>query len=107
MSGFSQREDAFENKFAFDQAKRFRAEARRDKLLAKWVGERAKMTPDELAKYTAEVIQSDLKTPGDADVLAKILGDLTKRGVSVTEAEVRAEMARCHQDAVEQTAREG
>ena len=51
MSGFSKREDAFENKFAFDAEKRFKAEARRNKMLAHWVGELAKMTPQQIADY--------------------------------------------------------
>ncbi len=107
MSGFSQREDALENKFAFDETKRFRAEARRNKLLAQWVGERAKMTADQIAAYATELIQSDLKTPGDADVLAKIVADLKSRGVTVSNDEVRTEMTRCYQVAAEQTAKEG
>ncbi|MSR69694.1 MAG: DUF1476 domain-containing protein [Phycisphaerales bacterium] len=107
MSGFSQREDALENKFAFDETKRFRAEARRNKLLAQWVGDRTKMSADEIAAYAVEIIQSDLKTPGDADVLAKVVADLKSRGVIVSNETVRNEMTRCYQAAAEQTAKEG
>ncbi|MSQ90536.1 MAG: DUF1476 domain-containing protein [Phycisphaerales bacterium] len=107
MTGFSDREDALENKFAFDEEKRFRAEARRNKLLAQWVGERCKMTADEVTKYAAELIQADLKTPGDADVLRKVVADLKSRGITVTDAEVRTEMSRCYQAAAKQTASEG
>ncbi len=107
MSGFSKREEGFENKLAFDAEKRFRAEARRNKLLAQWVGTRSNMTSDEVAKYTTELIQHDLKRPGDDDVLQKLLSDLKSRGVTVTAAEVRAEMARCSEAANEQTAKEG
>ncbi len=107
MSGFEERKDTLENKFAFDQEKRFRAEARRNKLLAQWVGERAKMTADEIAAYAAELIAFDLKTPGDADVLAKVTADLTSRGVTLSSAEVRTEMTRCYQIAAEKTANEG
>ena len=107
MTGFSDREDALENKFAFDEEKRFRAEARRNKLLAQWVGERAKMSTDDVTKYAAELIQADLKTPGDADVLQKIVGDLKARGIQVSDAEVRTEMTRCYQAAAERTANEG
>lgn len=107
MSGFAKREDAFENKFAFDAEKRFKVEARRNKLLAQWVGERAKMTPEHIAQYAAELIQHDLKKPGDADVLEKLMADLKSRGVTVSQAEVRAEMLRCVQIATEQTAKDG
>ncbi len=107
MSGFSKREDAFENKFAFDAEKRFKAEARRDKLLAQWVGERAKMTPEQIAQYAAELIGHDLKKPGDTDVLEKIVADLHARGVTVSQTEVRDEMTRCIRIASEQTAKDG
>lgn len=107
MSGFSKREDAFENKFAFDAEKRFKVEARRNKLLAQWIGDRAKMSADQIAQYAAELIQHDLKKPGDDDVLKKLAADLKARGVTVSETEVRAEMSRCVQIASEQTANEG
>lgn len=107
MSGFSKREDAFENKFAFDAEKRFKVEARRNKLLAQWVGDRAKMNAVQIAQYAAELIQHDLKKPGDDDVLKKLVADLKTRGITVSEAEVRAEMSRCVQIASEQTATEG
>ncbi|MSR45171.1 MAG: DUF1476 domain-containing protein [Phycisphaerales bacterium] len=107
MAGFSDREDALENKFAFDEEKRFRAEARRNKLLAAWVGQRTKLSPEETAQYAAELIQSDLKTPGDNDVLQKIVADLKAKGVVASDSEVRAEMTRCYQIAATQTASEG
>lgn len=106
MSGFSRREEGFENKFAFDEEKRFKAQARRNKLLAAWVGARAGMTPDQIAQYAQELIKHDLKAPGDADVQQKLLADLKARGVTVTPAEVRAEMTRCDKTACEQTASE-
>ncbi|MDA1262422.1 MAG: DUF1476 domain-containing protein [Planctomycetota bacterium] len=107
MSGFSKREDAFENKFAFDAEKRFKVEARRNKLLAQWVGQQAKMTPQQIEQYAVELIQHDLKKPGDADVLEKVIADLKIRGVTVSQTDARAEMSRCIQIASEQTANEG
>jgi hypothetical protein len=107
MSGFSKREDAFENKFAFDAEKRFKAEARRNKMLAHWVGELAKMTPQQITDYAAELIQHDLKKPGDDDVLQKLAADLKARGVTISLENIRVEMMRCIQVASEQTANEG
>jgi hypothetical protein len=101
MSGFSKREDAFENKFAFDAEKRFKAEARRNKMLAHWVGELA------IDEYVAELIQHDLKKPGDDDVLQKLAADLKARGVTISHEKIRVEMMRCIQVASEQTANEG
>ena len=40
MTTFDKREEAFEKKFAMDEELKFRAEARRNKLLAQWVAEK-------------------------------------------------------------------
>ena len=107
MSGFSQREDGFEKKFAFDAEKRFRATARRNKMLAAWIGERTSMTAAQVAQYAVELEAHDLKKPGDDDVAEKLVADLKSRGLTATTAEVRAEMSRCMSKAVETTANEG
>ncbi len=107
MSGFSKREDGFESLFAFDAEKRFKAEARRNKLLALWFGERAKLTPEQVAAYATELIQHDLKHPGDEDVAKKLMDDLKTRGVTTTTAEIRAEMSRCFKLAAEQISAAG
>ena len=39
MTTFDKRKDAFENKFAHDAQLRFKAEARRNKLLGHWAAE--------------------------------------------------------------------
>ncbi len=38
MTTFDEREKSFEKKFAMDQDLRFKAESRRNKLLAEWAG---------------------------------------------------------------------
>lgn len=94
-SGFNKREDSFEKKFAHDAELRFKVEARRNKMLAAWVGAKCNMTAEEIAQYTSELVRADLKTPGDMDVQHKIHADLKARGVHATEAEIRAEMEKC------------
>lgn len=107
MSGFSKREESFEKLFAFDAEKRFKAEARRNKLLAQWMGEKAKLTPEQVAAYATELIQHDLKTRGDEDVAMKLMDDLKTHGVNATTADIRAEMSRCFRLAAEQIAGDG
>lgn len=100
MSGMSDREKAFENKFAHDQELRFKAEARRNKLIGLWAaGLLGKADPDAYAK---EVVASDFEEAGDADVLRKLQADLSAGGVSVTDEELRAKMADFLAEAVEQ-----
>ena len=54
MSGMSDREKAFENKFAHDQELRFKAEARRNKLLGLWAAEKLGKAGAEAEAYAKE-----------------------------------------------------
>jgi len=90
MSGISDREKAFENKFAHDQEMGFKAEARRNKLIGLWAaGLLGKADADAYAK---EVVASDFEEAGDEDVLRKLRADLSAGGVSITDDELRAKM---------------
>jgi hypothetical protein len=92
MSSFDKRGDAFENKYALDESQKFKAEARRNKLLGLWTAERLGMSGDEAAAYAKEVVAADFEEAGDADVVRKVMGDLTAKGVAVTEPVIRAKM---------------
>lgn len=100
MSGMSDREKAFENKFAHDQELRFKAEARRNKLLGQWVG--GLLGKADVDAYAKEVIVSDFEEAGDEDVLRKVSADLKAGGVAVTEEEIRAKMRELLSVAAEQ-----
>lgn len=86
--GFSDRESAFENKFAHDAEMRFKILARRDKLFALWVAEILEKTGDETKDYVKDVIISDLEEPGDADILRKVIGDLDDANHLISEADL-------------------
>ena len=90
MTTFNDRERAFENKFAHDAEMQFKAEARRNKLVAYWAAELLRKTPEEAADYAKEVIKADFEEPGHEDVVRKVAGDL---GDKSSPEEVRAKMA--------------
>ncbi|MDH5531438.1 MAG: DUF1476 domain-containing protein [Paracoccaceae bacterium] len=90
MTTFDDRENAFESKYAHDEEMRFKAEARRNKLLGLWAAEHLGKTGDAAAAYAKEVVASDFEEAGDEDVYRKVSGDL---GNKVTEAVIRAKMA--------------
>ena len=69
------REDAYENKFAHDQELRFKAMARRNKLLGLWAAEKMGKTGDDAETYAKDVIVSDFQEVGEEDVFRKIRGD--------------------------------
>jgi hypothetical protein len=92
MTTFDERERAYEAHFALDQEQAFKAEARRDRLLGLWAGERMGLSGEELQAYVLSLMHVDLREPGDADVFQKVLADLAANGVECLPHELRARM---------------
>ena len=92
MNEFNKREEGFEKKFALDEELKFKAEARRNKLLGLWAAEKLGITGDAAGAYAKDVVAADFEEAGDNDVLHKVLKDLTAKGQAITERDVRAKM---------------
>lgn len=102
MSGINERGDAFENKFAHDEALKFKAEARRNKLLGVWAAGLMGKTGDAVDEYAKEVIKSDFEEAGDEDVFRKLRGDLDTAKVSISDDDIRNAMLGNMKKAIEQ-----
>jgi hypothetical protein len=102
MTTFDKREEGFEKKFAIDEEQKFKAEARRNRLLGLWAAEKLGVTGDAATAYAKEVVAADFEEAAHAGVLRKILGDLTAKGVAITEAQIRVKMDELMATAVEQ-----
>jgi hypothetical protein len=92
MTTFDDREQAFEKKFAHDQDLKFRAESRRNKLLAEWAAAKLGIMGTALEEYIKAVRRSDLEEKGDDDVFRKIRNDFDEGGVNIADAEIRKVM---------------
>jgi hypothetical protein len=92
MSSFDKREEGFEKKYALDEEQKFKAEARRNRLLGMWVAEKLGKAGDDAIAYAKEVVASDFEEAGDGDVVRKVLGDLTAKGIAMTEPQLRVKM---------------
>lgn len=92
MTTFDEREKAYEKKFALDQDLRFKAESRRNKMLAEWAAEKLGITGPALDEYVKAVRKADLAEKGDDDVLRKVKQDFTDKGIAVDDAEIRAKL---------------
>ncbi len=99
MTDFKDREQAFEAKFAHDEDMKFRATARRNRLLGEWAADKMGLTPEEREAYGKAVVQADFEEAGDEDVIRKVLGDLTSAGVDCDDATVRQAMHDLHIEA--------
>jgi hypothetical protein len=92
MTTFDKREEGFEKRFALDEEQKFKAEARRNRLLGLWAAEKLGMSGDAANAYAKEVVAADFEEAGDADVVAKVMGDLTAKSIAITEAQIRVKM---------------
>ncbi len=106
MSGFKKRKQDAENRFRHDQELEFKANARRNKLLGQWASELMGISGDAAEAYAKEVVISDFDRPGDDDVLEKVLGDFTDKGVDISTSKLRKEMDRLMDVAREQVRNE-
>jgi hypothetical protein len=92
MSSFDKREEGFEKKFAHDEELKFKAEARRNKLLGTWAAGKLGISGADADAYAKSVVAADFDEPGDADVFRKVRKDLDDKKVAITDAELRTMM---------------
>jgi hypothetical protein len=92
MTTFDKREDTFEKKFAHDEELRFKANARRNKLLGLWAAELLGLAGEKAQEYAKEVVRADFEEPGDEDVFRKIRKDLDSGNVDQSDHQIRRNM---------------
>ncbi len=89
MADFNSRREAFESKFAHDEALRFKAIARRNKLFGLWAARQLGRSGPEAETYADTVVIADFEEPGDDDIIRKVVSDLDTAGVPADEGQVR------------------
>ena len=99
-TSFDKREEGFEKKFAHDEELRFKAMARRNKLLGLWAAGVLGKEAAEAEAYAKEVVLADFEEAGDNDVLRKVAKDLEGKGID--EQQIRAKMNDLLAQAVQQ-----
>ena len=92
MTTFDKREEGFEKQFAHDEELKFKATARRDKLLGLWAAEKLGLAGAAAEAYAKEVVMADIEATGDHDMFGKIRKDLDAKGVSLSDHQIRRTM---------------
>ena len=102
MANMKDREEGFERKFAHDEELKFKATARRNKLLGLWAAEKLGKTGADADAYAKEVVTADFEEAGDDDVFRKVRGDFDKAGVTQSDHQIRRTMEELLAEAVKQ-----
>ena len=92
MTTFDKREEGFEKKFALDEELRFKANARRNRLLGMWAAGKMGLSGPDADAYAKEVVVADFEEAGDDDVFRKIRKDFDAKGVAQSDQEIRKTM---------------
>jgi hypothetical protein len=101
MTTFDEREKAYEKKFSMDQEFKFKAVARRNRLLAEWAAAKLGLSGAAVNDYIREIVRADLARPGDG-AYRKLKEDLEQSRVGVSDSELRNAMSELLQAAVRQ-----
>ena len=102
MTTFDKREEGFEKKFAHDEELRFKANARRNKLLGLWAAEKLGLTGPAAEAYAKEVIMADFQEAGDSDVFRKLRRDFDAKDVTQSDHQIRRTMDELMEQAIAQ-----
>jgi hypothetical protein len=92
MTTFDKREEGFEKQFAHDEELRFKATARRNKLLGLWAAEKLGLSGADAEAYAKSVVMADFEEAGDHDVFRKIRTDFDAKKVEQSDHQIRRTM---------------
>jgi hypothetical protein len=102
MTTFDKRQEGFEKKFAHDEELRFKAMARRNKLLGLWAAEKMGLTGADAEAYAKSVVTADFEEAGEEDVFRKVRGDFDAKKVGQSDHQIRRTMDELLTTAIEQ-----
>jgi hypothetical protein len=102
MTTFDKREEGFEKKFAHDEELRFKANARRNRLLGQWAAEKLGLTGDAATAYAKDVVAADFEEAGDDDVFRKVRADFDAKSIAQSDHQIRRTMEELMGTAIEQ-----
>jgi hypothetical protein len=89
MTTFDKREEGFEQQFAHDEELKFKATARRNKMLGLWAAEKLGLAGAEADSYALSVVMADLE---GGDAAGKIRKDFDAKGVAQSDHQIARTM---------------
>jgi hypothetical protein len=92
MTTFDKREEGFEKQFVHDEELKFKAVARRNRMLGLWAAQMLGLSGAQAEAYAKEVVMADFEEPGDHDVFRKIRRDFDAKGIAQSDHQIRRTM---------------
>jgi len=92
MTTFDERENAFEEKYVYEEQVKFKAKARRDKLLGLWAAERLGKSGAAAQDYAARLVVAEVEKDSAGRILQKIRFDFDAAGIDVPDREIHKKM---------------
>ena len=107
MSTFDKRKEGFETKYAHDEEVKFKAFARRAKLLGLWAADKLGLSGAEAEAYAKQAVLADLEEAGHEDLFRKIRADFDAKKVAQSDHQIRRTMDELLAIASQQVQKEG
>ena len=92
MTTFDKREEGFEKQFVHDEELKFKAVARRNRMLGLWAAQILGLSGAQAEAYAKEVVMADFEEPGDHDVFRKIRRDFDAKSIAQSDHQIRRTM---------------
>ena len=106
MPTFADREKEFEARFTHDEELRFKATARRNRLLGLWAAQRLGLTGDAAQAYAKDIVATQFGAGGDRRVIDKLSADLAAKDPGITTARIAFELEHFAEQAKQQLMKE-
>ena len=97
---FEERENTFEKQFVHDEELRFRAMARRNKVVALWVAGLKGLSPEAAETYAEKFVAAQVGRSDD-DVAIALRQELERAGIDISEHRLRRKMEEALVEAME------
>jgi hypothetical protein len=104
MTTFDKREEGFEKKFAHDEELKFKALARRNKMLGLWAAGKLGLSGADAEAYAKDVVLAEIEGTG---VFAKVRKDFDAKGVVQSDHQIHRTMSELMAQAVAQVKASG
>ena len=98
MSGFDDREKAYESKYAHEEKVGFDVEARCSKLYGLWAAEQLGLDGANADTYAMEVVEANLEEPGFDDVLRKVRADFEEKNLDISDHVMNVELDKAFEE---------